>query len=304
MAYSIDIYGDAIDTNSTSPRGTCLIDFSSLAISTALAYAGQEKVKCVPEGMLRHLVLTSILRVRRLFKNEYPELVVACDADHYWRKDVFPYYKAHRQGDRDNSEFDWDRLHKSLDSLIQEIKHVFPFKVLLVDKAEADDIIGVITSQYKHPMMIYAKDGDYHQCLMSPNVKLFNPFTQKLVPKGDVEKLLLEKIIRGDSGDGIPNILSVPNSFVDKIRQSQMTQKRLDAFMSNPEELKDNERFKQNEELISFSKIPSDLIKEIIKAYEQAPINSNDKMKVFTYLTQESLSRIGGRLSIDIDLFC
>jgi hypothetical protein len=306
-SYSIDIYGEEADASQV--KGTTFIDFSSLAISAAKAYTSQEKLPCVSTNMLRHLIFNSILKVRRMFKNQYPELVIACDANHYWRKDAFEFYKAHRKASREDDGFDWVAFHESFNIITEEIRRVFPYKVLEVDECEADDVIGVLTRKLKHPMLVYAKDGDYHQCLKNPLVKLYNPYTQALVERGDVDRLLIEKICRGDAGDGIPNIFSIPNSFVDKIRQKPATEKKmtefLDAFAkctnSESDEFK---RYVKNEELISFEKIPQKQVDDILAAYNETVINPYNKNIVFQYLSQRDLAQIGGNFASDSDLFC
>lgn len=303
---AINIYGE----DESTTKGTTFIDFSSLAISAAKAYTAQEKLPSVSTNMLRHLILNSILKVRRKFKAEYPELVIACDADHYWRKDEFKFYKAHRTAIKEADEFDWDAFNISFDIITEEIKQIFPYKVLMVDGCEADDIIGILAKKLSHSMLVYAKDGDYHQTLKNPNVKLFNPYTQAFVERGDVKLLLEEKICRGDRGDGIPGIWSVENSFVDKIRQKPATQKKIDEFLKMYHECTNLEseefkRFKENKKMIDFDSIPQKYFDEVLKSYHETVINLNvNKMKIFTYLSQHELAQIGGNFATDAELFC
>ena len=81
-----------------------LVDMNQVMISNLMAQIGSHHNVEVQEDLVRHMVLNSLRGYRNKFSSDYGELVICCDDKNYWRKRIFPYYKAHRKGDRENSK--------------------------------------------------------------------------------------------------------------------------------------------------------------------------------------------------------
>ena len=161
--------------------------------------------------------------------SDYGELVICCDDRHYWRKEVFKHYKAGRKKDRDKSDLDWNSIHDIMNTLYNEISLNFPYKNLKLNKVEADDIIAVLCQKYnkEEKILIVSSDKDFQQLQRYENVKQYSPLKKSYIACEEPENFILEHIIKGDSSDGIPNILSDDDTFVNKEkRQSLVEQKR------------------------------------------------------------------------------
>ena len=97
----------------------------------------------IEEDLVRHMVLNSLRGYKTRFGEKYGQLVLCCDDKQYWRRDIFPYYKANRKKDRKASGYDWHAIFDTIRLVKEEIKENFPYKVIQVDHAEADDIFTV-----------------------------------------------------------------------------------------------------------------------------------------------------------------
>jgi hypothetical protein len=172
-----------------------------------------------------------------------------------------------------------------LGNLKQELKENFPYKVIDVDGAEADDIIGTLTPIYAgndNKILILSSDGDFLQLQMYKNVKQYNPAQKKFLKCENVMSDLKEKIIRGDKGDGIPNVLSASDCFVRDIRQTPISKNKFEKLMSeNYADWEDeNSRigFSRNQTLIDLRHIPEDIKKSIIDTYNNTKPALRSKM--------------------------
>lgn len=249
-----------------------IFDFNQIAIANLMEQIGSSKV-AVDEGLVRHMVLNTIRANVRKFR-EYGEVVIACDNKRYWRRDVFPYYKAHRKKAREDSGHDWTTIFECLNKVRDELKVHSPYRVIDVDGAEADDVIGVLVKKYAptQKMMILSSDKDFVQLHTNPNVSQYSPTMKKAIKTDDAVKQLKELIISGDKGDGIPNILSEDNCIVDGIRQKALTKPRLAEMMNTDlaadgtDGLKRN--WARNQQLIDLSFIPESVVKSILDTYE------------------------------------
>ena len=60
---------------------------------------------------LRHIILNQIKAIRKKFVDQYGEPVICMDSwCGYWRKDLFPYYKAKRKEAREASAINWNEV--------------------------------------------------------------------------------------------------------------------------------------------------------------------------------------------------
>jgi len=125
-----------------------IFDFNQVAISSLMEQIGSSK-KPVEESLVRHMILNVIRTYVKKFKATHgPEVVIACDNKHYWRRDIFPQYKASRKKNRDASGHDWASIFDCLHKIKEELKENSPYKVVDVDTCEADDIIAVLSTKY------------------------------------------------------------------------------------------------------------------------------------------------------------
>jgi len=270
-----------------------LVDLNQVLLAGLMAQIANQKGK-LDEHLIRHMVLNIIRTHVKNFKNEYGEVVLCCDNRKYWRKEYFPFYKANRKKNRDKSDLDWHLIFDMLAKFKQELKDNFPYKVLDVEGAEADDIIGTLAPrQAAHEkVLILSSDGDFLQLQNYPNVKQYNPSQKKYVISEKPILELKEKIIRGDKGDGIPNVLSSSDCFVRDLRQTPITQKVLDKLMSESY-LEQNDTVKanfiRNSTLIDLSFIPTEIREKIINTYEET---KPAKGKLLNYFIEHKLKNL------------
>jgi hypothetical protein len=274
-----------------------LIDLNQVLLSGLMAQiAGQKNVK-LEEGLVRHLVLNIIRGHVKQFRQEYGEVVLCCDNKKYWRKEFFPFYKAGRKKAREKSDLDWHLIFDILGNLKQELKENFPYKVIDVDGAEADDIIGTLTPIYAgddNKILILSSDGDFLQLQMYKNVKQYNPAQKKYIKSENPVAELKEKIIKGDKGDGIPNVLSPADCFVRDLRQTPINKNRLDKLLNeNYGDWEDeNARigFSRNQTLIDLRQIPGDIKNSIIDTYNNT--KPAPRSKLINYFMDKKLKNL------------
>jgi 5''-3'' exonuclease, N-terminal resolvase-like domain./T4 RNase H, C terminal. len=244
---------------------------------------------------IQYTILNCIRSYNMKFKDEYGDLVICTDARNYWRKDVFPYYKARRKLDREKSKIDWSQVFSWFDEVKSDLIEYFPYPVIAVDKAEADDLIAVISrsavfdSSHKNKVLILASDSDFGQ-LHEWWIDQYNPVRKKKFEVSNPTKYLREHIIEGDAGDGIPNVLSDDDTFVTGKRQKVLTKQRKEHLLTAdidtfPESVKRN--YARNRELIDFNCIPQNLQNEIWTTFKNTPIKN--KSKLFNYFYDRKL---------------
>lgn len=273
-----------------------LVDFSGICLATILINKEND------ERMIRHMTLNSLRMYNQKFKEDYGQMVLACDGPNNWRKEYFPQYKGVRRKSRQESTFDWNEAFRILNSLREEIRDNFPYKVIHMDQCEADDIIGTLVENSQEfgnfePIMIVSADGDFKQLQKYDNVSQWSPLTKKLVEEGHPRQNLKLKILQGDTGDGVPNVLSDDDTLIEGRRQTPLSKKKKEAIL---QDLSDGEllyaaswyrNYCRNETLIDLSKTPSSLKQNIINNFmEQDPWGN--KGKVFPYLVSKKMNRL------------
>ena len=247
--------------------------------------------------MVRHMILNTLRTYVKKYKSTYgPEVVIACDSRKYWRRDYFSYYKAGRKKSRDDSGLDWVKMFECMQIVKEELSTCSHYKVIEIEMAEADDIIGTlaIRNSAHEKVMILSSDKDFVQLQVYPNVEQYSPIMKKEIKVDNPANQLKELIIRGDSGDGVPNILSEDNSIVDGVRQkSIMSAKVVDWLKQKPEEFCNEtmlRNYKRNEMLIDLTKIPESIKKSIIDTYENT--KPKTKMQFMNYLIANRLKQL------------
>jgi hypothetical protein len=273
-----------------------IFDFNQVAISNLMEQIGSSKAP-VDETLVRHMILNTIRTYVKKFKESHgPEVVIACDNRHYWRREIFTFYKASRKKNREASGHDWSSIFDCLGKIKQELKDHSPYKVLDIDTCEADDIIAVLAMKHSstQKVMILSSDKDFAQLQKFPNVEQYSPILKKFIKEPLPADQLKHLIIRGDKGDGIPNILSADNCIVEGVRQKPITEAKIINWMNQaPEEFCNDEmmrNFKRNEMLIDLTKIPESLKTVILDTYENA--NGKSKQQFMNYMIANRLKNL------------
>ena len=256
----------------------------------------------VEEDMLRHMILNSLRLYRTKFAKDYGDLVICCDDKNYWRKQIFPYYKAHRKADRERSPLDWNNIFTILNKIRDELKETFPWRVLQVETAEADDIIGTLCHRFGkilkadgvENILILSGDKDFGQLQKYANVEQFSPVTKKWIRINNPEAFLREHIMKGDRGDGIPNFLSGDNCIVAGQRQKPLMSKKLDTWISlDPLDFCNEmmlRNYKRNEALVNLDMIPSEIQEQINNQYDNYQIP--DRKGLLNYFIKKRLKHL------------
>jgi hypothetical protein len=280
-----------------------LVDYSQASLSAILSFqrelrGGDEQVV----NLIRHVVLNMLQSYKKKYGKEYGELVICCDGRDYWRRDVFPYYKAGRKKARDESGLPWKLIFDTISQLKDDIASNFPYRVLTVPKAEADDIIAVLCKhtqenllqqvglvEDKQPVLIISSDHDFKQLHQYDNVKQWSPKNKKFIPleKNYMKDGHIEHIVKAGD-DGIPSILSPDDIFLQEgVRQKPVSAKRLAEFKERGFDAcrDDTERrnWHRNERLIDFHHIPQDIYDLCVGTYINTEVVS-DKTLIMNYL--------------------
>ena len=269
-----------------------IIDMNQVMISNLMA---QMKRDSLNENLVRHMVLTSLRSYEKQYSNEYGEVILAYDSRHYWRKDVFPFYKQNRKKDREKSGHDWHSIFEVLNKIGDEIKQYFPYKVIEVHGAEADDVISTLCKN-KDPLekiLILSGDKDFIQLQKYPGVVQYNPITKRYVKHDNPFLYIKEHVLRGDKSDGIPNFLSEDDVFISGSRQKPISQKKLgkwieqepSEFCTSTEQMRNYHR---NRNLIDFDYVPEDIEQKILHEYET--INISGKKVPLEYFKEHQLN--------------
>lgn len=271
-----------------------------MLIANLVQQLKSDKNMVLDENLVRHMVLNSLRSYIKQFKSKYGEIVVCCDNKYSWRRDVFPFYKVHRKKDREESPLDWGLIFESLNKIRAELKEFFNYKVLEVDKAEADDLIAVLVKYAyarnpNEPVLILSSDKDFMQLQKFPNVTQYSPIMKKYISTDNPGLFLKEHIIKGDKGDGIPNFLSSDNTFVVGDRQKVINSGKLQNWLQSiPEEFCTSDNmlrgYKRNQQLVDFDYIPTSISDAVMEQYNT--IVFGNKQKMLDYFISKRLTHL------------
>ena len=271
-----------------------LMDFSGIAVATIAVN------KVNDEQMLRHMMLNSIRMYNKKFRDQYGQMIICCDGANNWRRGYFPQYKANRRKSRDTSGFDWAEAFRIMHKVKDEIKENFPYKVIHLDGCEADDIIGTMVEhtqefgQYEE-VMIVSSDKDFLQLQKYNNVRQWSHILKKEIKDPHPKLNLIDKILSGDTGDGVPNVLSCDDTFVNGERQTPLSKKKKQAII---DDLTEGEllyaaswyrNYQRNETLIDLTKTPNDLK---IKIVDDFWITVQNGGKTLPYLINNNMKQL------------
>lgn len=270
-----------------------IIDYSAIAVSNIVTQRLD-----IQEDLIRHMILNSIRMYRSKFRNKFGEVVMAGDAGNNWRYNEFPQYKAARKKTRKESKMDWKEAFRIINLVWEELGEYFPYKTVKIDGCEADDVIGVLVQQTQEfgqhePVIIISADKDFAQLQKYKNVSQFSPMTKKFIKEDHPRKQLLELVLKGDTADGVPNVLSDDNVFVDGSRQTPLRKPIIEALMNDPSSQGEAvlRNIQRNRKLIDLESTPDALREKIIYSYDSQN-KAGNKGKVFPYLVDKRCRRL------------
>ena len=270
-----------------------IIDYNGIAISNIIT----QKLD-IDENLIRHMILNSIRMYRTKFKDKFGEVVIAGDAGGNWRYKAFPQYKAARKKGRKDSKMDWNEIFRVINMVWEELGEHFPYKTIKIEGCEADDVIGVLVEDTQEfgnheDVMIISADKDFAQLQKYNNVSQFSPMTKKYIKVEHPRKQLLELILKGDVSDGVPNVLSGDNVFVDGVRQTPLRKPIMEALMEDPTSQGQDvfRNIQRNRKLIDLESTPADIKQNIINTFNSQDKKENSK-KVFQYLVDKRCRRL------------
>jgi len=275
-----------------------ILDYSAIAMAAFFSFFSSSE-----ESMLRHFILNSVRLHNVNHRDKYGKMVIACDS-RSWRKDAYPQYKANRKTGRDKSEVDWDSVFQTFTKVKEELKENFPYTVITVDGAEADDIIATLVKETQEfgknePVMIISSDKDFVQLQRYGNVKQYSPITKKFVTHEKPVEYLYEHIFKGDSSDGVPNVLSDDDTFVDMDkRQRPLSKKKIALWLDNIDDLEsvmtydELRNYQRNKKVIDLNEIPDEVTNNIKQEVENSQPSKLAGSKVLNYLIQNRLNSL------------
>lgn len=268
---------------------------NQISLASLMMQLSMEKTKIVETDKVRHMILNSIRMYRSQFKEEYGEIILAYDSKHYWRRDFFPYYKKNRKKARDNDNNNWEQIFECLNTIKQELKDYLPYKHLEVQGAEADDIIAVLAKNIDEKMMIVSGDKDFIQLHKYKQVRQYSPILKKIINGDNPIDYIKVHILKGDSSDGIPNVLSNDNVFVEGLRQRPLSKKKIEAWKDGEfegttatQEVMRN--YERNKKLIDLDNVPVELSENILKTFHEAPCG--DRSKILSFFINSRLKTL------------
>jgi 5'-3' exonuclease len=276
-----------------------LVDFNGLAVGSIMG--SLNRGEGLSENLVKHIIINNLRLYRKKYsEGKYGKIVICCDS-RSWRKDVYPEYKANRKTGREKDKHDWAAIFDLIDSTLNDLRENFPYAVIKIDNAEADDIIGALTIHKACPMVgedvvIISADKDFIQLQKHGHVIQWSPLFNKMVKDPNPTKYLFEHLCKGDTGDGVPNVLSQDNALVDHIRQSPMTKKKMAEWWENKDKLKEvmpQEVFRnyiRNREMIDLDRTPEAIKKESIDQYEN--YKYPNRQNILTYLIENRMKML------------
>ena len=271
-----------------------IADYSGIAIASIFS---QDRPEEIEEGLIRHMILNRLRMYNTKFRDQYGEMVIACDSTS-WRKEAFPQYKAKRKSSRDESPLDWGHFFNLINTVRDEIAEKMHYPVVQADRAEADDVIAALVESTQEfgknePVMIVSSDKDFFQLHRYSNVKQFSPMKRDLVTVDDPVFYKFDHICRGDTSDGVPNIFSCDDTFTEGIRQKPMRAKKIQEWYDtkDPSQLAEAmghetyRNFCRNKKVIDLDCMPEDIRKDIDDKY-QSQLNKS-RANVLPYLIEK-----------------
>jgi hypothetical protein len=276
-----------------------LIDNTQLVLASIFSQL-RGNLDSLDESLVRHTTLNLYRMYRTKFKAKYGEIVICQDGGRVWRRDSFPNYKSNRKKTRDSDTAKWDKVFDALSKIKEEVRVNLPYKNMEIPRCEADDVIATLCKHLhgNEPIVIVSSDKDFAQLQRFPGVEQYSPIKKGFISCPDPDAFLVEHILKGDSSDGVPNILSDDDVFVvDEKRQSTLTQKKIrdlteifgkgTLFSANHHLLPN---WNRNKKMIDLSEIPAELEAEILKKWEDSPTGA--RRNLINYFMEHQLNNL------------
>ena len=270
-----------------------LVDMNQISLASLMMHLHINKGE-LDDEMVRHMILNSVRMYRTMFNEDYGEIVLTYDSRAYWRKQIFPQYKANRKKNRESDGKDWNSIFEVLNQIKDEIREFLPYKVVETYGAEADDVIATLCKHYQNEkIIIVSGDKDFIQLQKYNNVKQYSPITKKHINGVDAVVYIKEHILKGDKSDGVPNVLSPDHTFTDDLRQRPLTSKKMQSIMAQDIDDLDDEvkrNYQRNDILINLDNIPEKLEEEILDDFKSA--TCGDRSKLLKYFIDKRLKSL------------
>jgi 5'-3' exonuclease len=280
-----------------------LLDFSNIAWATFHANVKINKDTSLTQAQLnqhwKYLMLNSI---QRLKTKHQPNEFVICFDSYSWRKKYFRFYKARREMTKKKSGMDYKAFIAVIDEIHEDLKTYFPFKVVRVSWAEADDVIAALTKhigQRGDQIIIASRDKDFKQ-LLSSDVMLWDTIEWKWIKCEHPKTYLIKHILMGDAGDDVPNVRSDDDVFITEgKRQKPCGPKGVEKILQDglEEWIKKEgllENFRRNKRLIRLTKstIPGRVWNGAIECYEEQPTKKGNYQLLVKYFAENRMRNL------------
>jgi hypothetical protein len=281
-----------------------LIDLNQLMMTSLHASLGRGMSNGVfDEGLIRHLTLNIIRAQRSRFSKKYGRTVLCCDGKNSWRKKLFVHYKAARKSDRaKQTHIDWALVFPLFEAIKDELREYSNYPIIEVEGAEGDDAIAALAMRYRDEKnIIVSADRDFIQLQAYLDVDQYDPIQGRMLRVDDPRQYLEEHIIEGDRADGVPNVLSDDDTFIDpNKRQGTLTQKRLQEMLTTAVALwpseKHRENWKRNRKMIDLRAMPPEIAKAIVVQFDEQ-IKEEKPRRFYEYFVKHKLTNLLDQVS-------
>ena len=234
-----------------------------------------------------------IFSLFQLMKEAKPQqrVILALDDKNYWRKKIFPLYKAQRKKERSENKFfkdvNFEELFKVSDEFFKELVTIIPqIQSIKIPNVEADDVIAILTEHISLDTHCISTDKDMYQLYRYKGYKqskFGNDIQEVLNPMS----FLHEKICRGDKSDNIPSIY--PRLGI-KTYQKMMENGSLLKLISEDSNV--GEVYSRNREIVDFKYIPKQITKDILKEYHAFVPERTNEMTLYNFLLKHKMNFI------------
>lgn len=299
-----------------------LVDLSNLFYRISYAHIDHlQRYGFQRWGFVMEKCIMDLLLFKRKINNSTP--IICADLTNknkmYWRHLISPYYKKNRAKAKEKSKIPQAILLKNLDKLSEIFKTIIPWGYVQILGYEADDIIALLSRHFSSQdkvVVIYGRDKDMIQCLDNENTYLYEPTLKSFIDKNyeEVQEYKFKHIIKGDGGDGIPNIFSDLDTFVTpnkrqkvcgdiKLNEMYYTFKAegMDAMkLKYITDESSQKRYEQNKSLIDFDMIPKKISDIFFSKWDQISKEPTkyDKEKMFTYFLNNDMDGLINNITL------
>ena len=162
-----------------------------------------------------------------------------------------PNYKGQRTYE------DKDDFNRQRNDIIDILKKFFPFTITRHKDYECDDIINHLASvtHKDDNITIISSDTDFIQSV-NENIKLYNPVRKNFISSTEYDYVSWKSLV-GDKSDNIEGFKGIGDK---KAKKLLMEQDKLEAFLSNEDNLK---KYNRNKFMIKFHTLNKEEIENI-----------------------------------------